>query len=336
LIDSIRAWLSMRGFLLQRMLHILALIIAISTCPRAISAADYPNRAVHVIIPFSAGGAPDIVMRILAQALSDKWRQSVIVENRPGGNTVIGTMSVIRNPPDGYTLLFTADGTFILNPLLYASLPYTMRDLVPVTLVATTPHVLAVSKNVPAQDVRSFVALAKTKPRTLTFGSTGPGSIQRLAFEYFSQLAGIELVHVPYRGASETATALLAGEVDASINGAAVIFPYLSSGVRALAITTKRRSELAPDLPTVEEAGVSGYSSQGAFGLLVPAGVPQEIQDKIEADVAGIIERPKTVKLLEDRTFERAPIGPAEFRKLIAEETEKWRVVITEKGIKGD
>ena len=210
-----------------------------------------------------------------------------------------------------------------------------MSELTPITLVATTPHVLAVSKNVPAKDVRSFVALAKAKPRALTYGSTGPG-IQRLAFEYFSRLAGIELTHVPYRGANETATALVAGEIDASINGAATILPYLSAGVRALAITTKQRSALAPDLPTVEEAGVAGYSSQGAFGLLVPAGVPQDIQDKIGADIGEIMHRPEMAKLLRDRAFDLAPNGPAEFRKLIAEESEKWRGVIAEKNIKGD
>jgi tripartite-type tricarboxylate transporter receptor subunit TctC len=317
----------------------LALAIGIgSTVGTSIgNAADYPTRSVRVIIPFSAGGAPDIVMRVLAQALSDKWKQSVVVENRPGGNTFVGTTAVTRSAPDGYTLLFTADGTFILNPLLYASLPYAMNELSPITLVATTPHVLAVSRKVEANTVKEFVALAKRAPGKMTYGSTGSGSIQRLAFEFFSRLAGIELVHVPYRGANETVTALVAAEIDASINGFATVSPHLSpQGLRALGISTKRRSSLAPDLPTLDEAGVPGYSSQGAFGLLAPAGVPQDISAKIEADIAEILQRPEMQNILKARGFELAPLGPVEFGKLIAEETDKWRTVVEDKKIKGD
>jgi tripartite-type tricarboxylate transporter receptor subunit TctC len=276
-------------------------------------------------------------MRVLAQALSDKWKQSVVIENRPGGNTFVGTTAVTRSPADGYTLLFTADGTFILNPLLYSSLPYAMSELEPISLVATTPHVLAVSKKVPAQNVREFVALAKQNPRKMTFGSTGSGSIQRLAFEFFSRLTGIELVHVPYRGANETATALVAGEIDATINGAATVLPHVSpEGVRALAISTKQRSSLAPDLPTIDEAGAPGYSSQGAFGLLAPTGVPEDIRNKIETDVAEIMKRPDILKILRQRYFELPPLGPAAFKALVAEESDKWRSVISAKNIKVD
>jgi tripartite-type tricarboxylate transporter receptor subunit TctC len=301
------------------------------------AATDYPNRTVRIIIPFSAGGAPDIVMRVVAQALSEKWKQSVVIENRPGANTFTGTTAVTRSAPDGYTLLFTADGTFILNPLLYASTPYAMNELAPLSLIATTPHVFAVSRKVQAQSVREFVALAKANPGKMTFGSTGSGSIQRLAFEFFSKLAGIDLVHVPYRGANETATALVAGEIDATINGAATVLPHVGqNGVRALAITTKQRSGLAPDLPTMEEAGVPGFSSQGAFGLLAPAGVPQDIREKLEADLAEVMQRPEMQGVLGTRYFERAPLGPVEFQKVIAEESAKWRSVIEDKQIKAD
>ncbi len=299
--------------------------------------AEYPNRTVRIIIPFSAGGAPDVLMRVVAQGLSEKWGQSVVVENRPGGRTFIGTTAVTKSAPDGYTLLFTADGTFILNPLLYPSLPYSVTELAPITLVATSPHMLAVNKNVPASTVREFIDLAKAKPRTLTYGSTGPGSIQHLAMEFFSRLAGIKLVHVPYKGANETATALLAGEIASTINGVATILPHLSSGVvRALAITTKQRSQLLPAVPTMQEAGVPGFSSQGAFGLLAPKGVPQEIGDKIQRDIMEVVQRPEVQKVLLARGFELSPGGPAEFHKLIDEETEKWRRVITEAKITGE
>ncbi len=315
----------------------LMLLGCTATARGAETATHYPSRMVRIIIPFSAGGAPDIVMRVVAQALSEKWQQSVVIENRPGANTFTGTTAVTRSAPDGYTLLFTADGTFILNPLLYASLPYAMNELAPLSLIATTPHVFAVSGKVQAQSVREFVALAKANPGKMTFGSTGSASIQRLAFEFFSRLAGVELVHVPYRGANETATALVAAEIDASINGAATVLPHVGqNGVRALAITTKRRSELAPDLLTMEEAGVPGFSSQGAFGLLAPAGVPQDIREKLEADLAEIVQRPEMRSVLTARYFERAPLGPIEFQKVIAEESDKWRSVIEDKKIKGN
>jgi tripartite-type tricarboxylate transporter receptor subunit TctC len=326
---------SMRPFIARHLL-ILAILLGVAVVPGYSNAAtDYPTRTVRIIIPFSAGGAPDIVMRLVAQALSEKWKQSVVIENRPGANTFTGTVAVTRSAPDGYTLLFTADGTFILNPLLYASLPYAMNELAPISLVATTPHVLSVSGKVQARNVREFVAEAKATPGKMSYGSTGSGSIQRLAFEFFSRLAGIELVHVPYRGANETAAALIVGEIDASINGAATILPHISkNGLRALAISTKQRSSLASDLPTVDEAGVQGYSSQGAFGLLAPAGVPQEIREKLSADLAEVMQRPEMRGILTARYFELAPLGPVEFQKVIAEESDKWRSVIEDKKIK--
>jgi tripartite-type tricarboxylate transporter receptor subunit TctC len=320
-----------------RIAAVLSLVLCLAGTPSISFGSDYPTRSVRIIIPFSAGGAPDIVMRVVGQALSDKWKQSVIIENRPGANTFTGTLAVTRSAPDGYTLLFTADGTFILNPLLYNSLPYSMDELAPVTLIATTPHVLAVSGKVKAQTVRDFVTEAKSRPGKMTFGTTGSGSIQRLAFEFFSRITGIQLVHVPYRGANETATALVAAEIDASINGAATVLPHVSpTGVRALAISTKKRSSLAPEMPTIDEAGAPGYSSQGAFGLLAPASVPQDIREKLAADIAEVMQRPEMAKVLRARYFELAPLGPAEFWKLIAEEREKWRGTIEEKEIKAD
>jgi tripartite-type tricarboxylate transporter receptor subunit TctC len=328
---------SMRPFFACHFLVMSILLGVVADPDHSNAATDYPTRTVRIIIPFSAGGAPDIVMRLVAQALSEKWKQSVVVENRPGANTFTGTVAVTRSAPDGYTLLFTADGTFILNPLLYGSLPYAMNELAPISLVATTPHVLSVSGKVQAKNVREFVAEAKANPGKMTFGSTGSGSIQRLAFEFFSRLAGIELVHVPYRGANETAMALVAAEIDASINGAATILPQAgNNGLRVLAISTKQRSGLAPDLPTVDEAGVRGFSSQGAFGLLAPGSVPQEIREKLATDLIEVMQRPEMRGVLTARSFELAPLGPVEFQKVIAEESDKWRSVIEDKKIKGD
>jgi tripartite-type tricarboxylate transporter receptor subunit TctC len=299
------------------------------------AAQDFPNRTVRVIIPFSAGGAPDVLFRLVAQALSEKWGHGVIIENRPGGNTIPGTLAAVKSAPDGYTLLFTADGTFVLNPLLYASLPYSLSDLVPIVLVGTTPHILAVSKGTPVNSVQEFVALAKSRPNTLTYGTTGPGSIQRLAMEYFSRIAGIELVHVPYRGANETTTAIVAGEIDSTINGASNILPHMpTGGVKALAISTKQRSSLAPELPTMQEAGVPGYSSQGAFGLFAPPGVPDAVRAKIHTDIAEVLQRADLRKAAESRSFQLYAGSADELPRLITEETEKWRRVIGDAKIK--
>jgi tripartite-type tricarboxylate transporter receptor subunit TctC len=319
------------------------IVIALAACfaaaflaPQA-SANDYPNRPVRVIIPFSAGGAPDVLLRLVAQKLTEKWGHAVVVENRVGGNTLIGTVAAAKSPPDGYTLLLAADQTFVLNPLLYNSLPYSMKELDPVVMMASIPHMLAVSAKVPVSSVKELVALAKAKPDTLTFGTTGPGTIQRIATEFFASIVGIKLVHIPYKGANETTTAILAGEVDLTINGMSNILPHIPGGkLKALAISTLQRNPLAPEVPTMQEAGVPGYSSQGAFGLFAPAGTPRDIRDKVHKDVAEVLARPDVKKALEARSFVVDGSGPADFAKMIADETAKWSAVITRANIKGD
>jgi tripartite-type tricarboxylate transporter receptor subunit TctC len=305
--------------------------------PRLSFAQAYPSRPVRVIMPFTAGGAPDVLLRLVAQKLSEKWGHNVVVENRAGGNTLIGTVAVTKSAPDGYTLLMTADQTFILNPLLYTNLPYSMKELDPIVLMASIPHMLAVSQKVPVSNVKELIALARQKPGTLTFGTTGAGTIQRIATEYFAGIAGIKLVHVPYRGANETTIAILSGEIDMTINGMSNILPHIAGGkLKALAISTLTRHRLAPGIPTMQEAGVPGYSSQGAFGLFAPAGVPREVREKISADIAEILKRPDVIKALEDRSFQVDNVGPDGFAKMIAAETEKWAKVIRAANIKGD
>ena len=298
------------------------------------SALDFPNRPVHVIVPFTAGGAPDVLMRLVGQKLSEKWGQGVVIENRAGGNTLIGTVAGAKSAPDGYTLTLAADQTFVLNPLLYSSLPYSMKEFDSIVLMASIPHMLAVANKVPASNVKELVALAKAKPDTITFGTTGPGTIQRIATEYFAGLTGIKLVHIPYKGANETTTAILAGEVDMTINGMSNILPHIGEGkLKALAVSTAKRNPLAPDVPTMQEAGVPGYTSQGAFGLFAPAGTPKDILDKIHADTAEVLALPDVKKALETRSFVVEGQGPAEFDKFIATETTKWQRVIKEANI---
>jgi len=223
----------------------------------------------------------------------------------------------------------------VLNPLLYSSLPYSMKEFDPIILMASIPHMLAVANKVPVTNVKELIALAKAKPDTITFGTTGPGTIQRIATEYFAGIAGVKLVHVPYKGANETTTAILAGEIDMTINGMSNILPHIGEGkLKALAVSTVTRNPLAPDVPTMQEAGVPGYSSQGAFGLFAPAGTPKDIIAKIHTDTAAVLALPDVKKALEARSFVVGGAGPAEFEKFIADEHVKWQRVIKEADIK--
>ncbi len=300
-------------------------------------AEDYPNRTVRIVVPYSAGGTPDILLRVVTQALSEKWGQPVVLENRPGGNTIIGTTAVTRSTPDGYTLLLASDGTYLLNPLFYPSLPYSLKELTPVMLLATAPHMFALTKSAPATNVKEFVDWAKSKPGTVMYGSTGPGSHQRLSMENFAHLTGIELVHVPYKGAPEATTAVLTGEVTASFNSVATILPYVSAGsMRTLGVASLTRSPLAPEIPTIAEQGVPGFTSQGSFGLFGPANLPDAIRDKIVRDIAEVLDRPDIKKVLERRGFVIFGGGPREFEGFITSQSERWARVIKEANIKGE
>ncbi len=300
-------------------------------------AASFPSKTVRIVIPFSAGGAPDVLMRIIAPHLSEKWKQPVIVENRPGANTNIGTVVVTKADADGHTLLFTADGTFILNPLIYSSMPYSVSELAPVSLVATASAMLAIGTHVPANTVSEFIALAKAKPGTLNYGSTGPASIQRLQMEYFSALTGVQLLHVPFKGANETTMAMLANQIDSSIPTSSNVLPHIPTGkLRALAITTAKRSPKAPDVPTMQEAGVEGYETYSMFGLFAPAGTPADTIKKIHTDLTEVAMRPEIQELLAARSFEVEGKNGAEFQKIIDRDTVKWQKVITAAKIRED
>jgi tripartite-type tricarboxylate transporter receptor subunit TctC len=324
-------------FVLTALVAWLACLIGTLLPQHEAAALDYPARNVRVIIPFTPGGAPDVLLRLVAQHLQEKWGQSVVVENRAGGNTLVGTVAAAKSAPDGYTLLLAADQTFVLNPLLYSSLPYSMKELDPVAMMASIPHMLAVANKVPVSNVKELIALGKQKPNTLTYGTTGPGTIQRIATEYFAGTAGIKLVHVPYKGANETTTAILQGEIDMTINGMSNILPHIPGGkLKALAVSTAKRNPLAPDVPTMQEAGVPGYTSQGAFGLFAPAGTPRGIRDKIATDVGEILARPEVKNALEARSFVIETGGPDAFDAFIASETGKWKHVMAAAGIKID
>jgi tripartite-type tricarboxylate transporter receptor subunit TctC len=310
-------------------------IAALALNVAAAQANDFPSKTIRIVIPFSAGGAPDVLLRMIAPHLTEKWKQPIIIENRPGANTNIGTLLVTKAEADGHTLLFSSDGTFIFNPLIYPAMPYTVSELAPISLVATASAMLAVATHVPVKTIPEFIALAKSKPRAINYGSTGPASIQRLMMEYFAVLTGVELTHVPFKGANETVMAMLANQMDVAFSTSSNILPHLPTGkLHALAVTTAQRAPQAPDVPTMQEAGVPGYETYSMFALFAPARTPAEITKKISEDVREIISRPEMKALLATRGFDVQGTTAAEFQRIIDRDTIKWQKVIETAKIK--
>jgi tripartite-type tricarboxylate transporter receptor subunit TctC len=312
-----------------------------ATAGTALAQDAYPNKTVRILIPFSPGGAADTLARIVADALGKHWGQSVIVENRAGGNTIIGTAAAVKSAPDGYTLLFAGDQSITINPALGMAQPYSVeKDLAPISLIALNPSMLAVTIDTPAKSVQEFVALAKKKPKEITYGSSGPGSIQRLSMELLAQQAGIELIHVPFRGSNETVAAMLGNNINATINGVSNFMQLHAAGkVRLLATSSARRAKQVPEVPTVREAGgpeLKNYEALSWFGMLAPSGVPQAIRDRIQADLVKVLRTPEMEKTLETRGFELVVNTAGEFGKIIADDTAKWRDVIRKGNIKAE
>jgi len=297
-------------------------------------AQSFPVRPLRLISPFAPGGGNDMISRAMAQALARNLGQSVVVDNRPGANTIIGMELVARSAADGYTLIMTGS-TVAINAALHANLPYdTLRDFAAVTQVAATPLIVAVHPSVPAFNVRELIALAKRRPGELNFPSAGVGNVSHLAGELFNVMAGVNLVHVPYKGSAPATTDLLAGRVSVVFNSAFATLPYVKSGrLRALAVTGRRRSGLLPAVPTVIEAGVPGYEAGTWYGLLAPAATPGSIIDRLHAEtVRALVSDDVRRRLVEDGLD---PVGssPAEFSLHIRTEIAKWRRVIKTAGV---
>lgn len=327
-----------QGYRVWTGIVVAALAAVALMAPRTADAQTYPNRTVRLIVPFSAGGAADTLSRIIADALGKQWGQTVVVENRAGGNTIVGTAAALTSAPDGYTLLIAADQNMTINPALSMAAPYDVaRDVAPISLIALNPTMLVVNNDLPARNVAEFVALAKQKPKSILFGSSGPGSIQRLAMEQLAQLAGIELVHVPYRGSNETVAGLLGGNVHTTFNGVSNFLQLAEAGkVRVLASSAARRAPQMPDIPAVRESGVAGlegYETLSWFGIATHAAVPAPIREKIEADLIQAMKKPELEKLLQNRGFELVANSAAEFGALIKSDTAKWRQVVAKGGI---
>jgi tripartite-type tricarboxylate transporter receptor subunit TctC len=320
----------------RHVLHLAAGAAALPAMPRIARTQAYPSRPVHVIVGFPPGGTADIVARLMGQRLSERLGQQVIIEDRPGAGANIGTEAVVRAPADGYTLLLVGSYNAI-NATLYDRLNFNFsRDIVPVAGLVRAPSVMEVSPSVPAKSVPEFTAYAKANPGKLTMASSGIGTPSHVIGELFKFMTGVNLVHVPYRGAAPAVTNLLAGQVQVFFDPFPNSIEYIRAGkLRPLAITSATRSEALPDVPTVSEF-VPGYEATGWFGIGAPKATPVEIVEKLNKEINAALADHKVKARLADLGGTVLPGTPADFAKLIADDTEKWARVINSAGIKAE
>jgi tripartite-type tricarboxylate transporter receptor subunit TctC len=303
----------------------------------ALAAAAYPVRPVRVIVPLAPGGGSDIVARIAAAALGEAWGQTIVVDNRPGAGSVVGTSIAAKAVPDGHTLLVSSS-SLAISPALYKDLPYDLRrDFMPVSLLASQPSVLAVHASVQAATVRELQALAKSQPGRLAYGSAGPGSATHLGSELFRLAAGIELLHIPYKSAGLATGALLSGEAQVLLTNTASVLPHLKGGkVRALGVTSLKRIALAPDIPTLAESGLPKFEYLTWYGMVVPAGTPKTVVDVLYRDTEKALRQPAFLDRFTQQGLDVLVTAPAAFGRFLESELQRWDAVVKKAGIKVD
>ena len=311
-----------------------AALVAALACSTALHAQTYPTKPVRMVVPFPAGGATDIVGRLIAQKLSESWGHQVVVDNRGGAGGTIGSDAVAKSPPDGYTLLIGTSSTHAVAPSLYPKLAYDpVRDFAPVTLIANATILLAVHPSLPARNVRDLIALAKKQPGALSFASSGNGGISHLVGEQFKSVAGIQMLHVPYKGDSPALVDLVAGQVHLMFGTAVSFLPYVQAGrLNALAVTNPKRSPIVPKVPTVAESGLPGFEALQWFGVFVPANVSKEIVAKLNTDIVRALKLPDVRERMTALGAEVVGRTPAEFAKFQQSDTAKWAKVVKASG----
>jgi tripartite-type tricarboxylate transporter receptor subunit TctC len=302
------------------------------------AAHGFPTKPVRIIVPQTPGGASDALARAIAQKLNDKWKQPVVVENRPGAGGNIGTELVAKAPGDGTTLLMSYAGTQAINPSLYNSLPYdSVKDFAPVATLATVPFVLIVNKNLAATDLRQFLALAREKPDQIAYGSAGNGSVNHLLGVMLGSEANVRLMHIPYRGAAPALTDLMSGQIQAVFTSLPSVIGHIREGaVRPIAVTSAKRAGAAPDVPTIAESGVAGFDVSPWFGVLAPASTPQALVRQINADINAALRESDTIERFKGQGAEPFITTPEQFLALLQADVEKWATVVKASGAKLD
>lgn len=331
--------LSRAGFI-ARSIGLSFVLAATAAMPCAATAEDvaaYPSKPLRLLVPFPPGGAADVFARFIGDRLTQSWKQAVIVENRPGGGGVVATQVAAKAPADGYSLLVVTVGHAV-NPHIQSKLPYdTLKDLQPVARIASLPSVLVVNNAVPARNVAELVALARQRQGRLTYASSGNATTSHVAGALFTSQAGVEVMHVPYKGSAPAITDLIGGQVDMMIDPLVSSGPHIQSGkLRALAVSTAQRSPLVPDLPTLAEAGVPGYDFSSWFILLAPAGVPQPVVNKLNAEIQRILAQPETREKFVQLGAEPGRGTPAELQAFLVSEVKRYADVAKAAGMKVD
>jgi tripartite-type tricarboxylate transporter receptor subunit TctC len=325
---------------MRRCLAGVACVLALAAgllSPATALAQDWPAKPITIVVPFVAGGTTDIVARIVAQALSERLHQSVVVENVGGAGGTLGASNAARAPADGYTI-FMATVAHTMAPSIYKKLSYDFeQDFEPITIAASVPNILIVNPSLPAKSVPELIAYIKANPGKVNYGSAGVGSTEHMSGALFRSLAGLDIVHVPYRGGAPMLADLVAGHIQMSIETSGAATPFIKGGqVRALAVSPAKRSGLFPDLPTLAESGLPGYDVTTWYGVLVPKGTPQPIRNKLYGEIADILKSPDVVARLRDIGAESGGQSPQQFASFIRAETEKWSRLAKEAGIQAD
>jgi tripartite-type tricarboxylate transporter receptor subunit TctC len=308
-----------------------ALLFAVAMAVAASAHAQpYPSKVVKMVVAYAAGGATDVLTRAVAQRLSPMWGQPVVIENKPGANTNIAAAEVAKAPADGYTLLSTAEATLAVNPYVYATLPFEVKDYVPVSGLGIINQVLAVNPGVPYKSVAELIAAAKAQPGKLNYAAFGPGSSPHLNMEMFLHMAGVQMTAVHYKGGAPALTDVIGGHVPMIILSTTLTAkPYKAGQIRILGVGSKERLAAFPELPTIAESGLPGYEAVSWFGLFAPAGTPREVVNKVNADVQRVLADPDfREKFLAPNYFEPVTGSPAEFADYVKREAAKWKSVI--------
>jgi tripartite-type tricarboxylate transporter receptor subunit TctC len=299
-------------------------------------AQTYPSRPIRMVVPYPPGGSTDILARLLAERVTPAIGQTMVVENRSGATGLIGAEAVARSPADGYTLLMGVNGPLSIMPAMRASMPYdSLKDFAPVILAAKAPKLFVVHPSIPATTPQELVAFLKSKQRQVSYGSAGIGTTSHLANELFKLNAGVDMTHVPYKGAGPAVADLIAGHVLVAIEVMPQLLPLVQTGkIRAIAITSTTRSPLLPNLPTLAESGFPGFESYTWFGIVVPTGTPPAVVNRLNAELGKVLQTDELKKRLDELGAEYAPNTPAEFGQFLRADVEKWRRVVQAAGVK--
>jgi len=316
---------------------IVAALLATGLFSQQAALAQYPTKPVHIVVPYPAGGAVDAFARVLTQQLSEMWGQQVVVDNRPGASTIIGAEQVAKSPPDGYTLLLTAELTLVIVPHLYEKIPYDpLRDFAPIVALVSATQALVANPSLPVKTVKDLVALAKAKPGQLTFGSFGNGSTGHLNMEVLQAMTGARFNHIPYNGAGPAMNDVIGGHIDFMLAALSIVKGNVQAGkLRMIGVGSNHRSSEFTDVPTISESGAPGFEAKSWFGLLAPAGTPPDVIKKINQDVTRVIsERTFAEKYLAAQGLESITGTPEQFAALIRAETVRWGTIVKDADVK--